>query len=111
MGGAYDVGLQRIGWVISFLTDWIGDDGHLAEADIDVVAPNLVGDTTYISGEITDLWTDQNAFAAISITGQNQSGLVTTKGHAVVALQSTVLGAVKLPLFDGDPERWTSPPE
>jgi len=111
MGGAYDVGLQRIGWVISFLTDWIGDDGHLAEADIDVVAPNLVGDTTYISGEITDLWTDQNAFAGIFITGRNQSGLVTTKGHAVVALPSTALGAVKLPLFGGNPERWTSPPE
>lgn len=111
MGGAYDVGLQRIAWVIAFLTDWIGDDGHLAEADIDVVAPNLVGDTTYISGEITDLWTDQNAFAAISITGRNQTGLVTTKGHAIVALPSTALGAVKLPLFGGNADRWTSPPD
>jgi len=111
MGGAYDVGLQRIGWVISFLTDWMGDNSHLAEADIDVVAPNLVGDTTYISGEITDLWVDENTFARISIIGRNQTNRVTTKGHAVIALPSTEHGAVKLPLFGGDPDRWTSPTE
>lgn len=110
MGGAYDVGLQRIAWVIAFLTDWMGDDAHLAEADIDVIAPNLVGDTTYISGEITDLWFDENAFAAISIEGRNQKGKLTTTGSAMVALPSTEYGAVTLPLFGGDPDRWASPP-
>lgn len=109
MGGAYDVGLQRIAWVIAFLTDWMGDDAHLAEADIDVIAPNLVGDTTYISGEITDLWFDENAFAAISISGRNQNSKLTTTGRAVIALPSEKHGAIKLPLFGGDPKRWTSP--
>ena len=110
MGGAYDVGLQRIAWVIAFLTDWMGDDAHLAETDIDVVAPNLVGDVTYISGEVTDRWHDGNAFVAITIVGRNQSGIVTTKGHAIVALPSQQHGAVTLPLFDGDPDRWINPP-
>lgn len=110
MGGTYDVGLQRIGWVIAFLTDWMGDDGHLAETDVDVVAPNLVGDTTYISGEITERWIDENAFVSISLEGRNQSGTLTTKGHAVVALPSSEHGSVKLPLFNGDADRWTSPP-
>ena len=54
MGGTYDVGLQRIAWVISMLTDWMGDHGHLAEVDINVVAPNLVGDTTYVTGTVTN---------------------------------------------------------
>lgn len=110
MGGAYDVGLQRIGWVISFLTDWMGDDAHLAEVDVDVVAPNLVGDTTYISGEVTDLWIDDSAFVAISIEGRNQKGRTTTKGSAIVALPSSEHGKVKLPLFAGDRDRWTSSP-
>lgn len=110
MGGAYDVGLQRIAWVIALLTDWIGDDAHLAEADIDVVAPNLVGDITYFEGQVADRWHDENAFIAISLTGRNQTGRVTTKGTAIVALPSGETGAVKLPLFDGDRDRWTSPP-
>ncbi len=110
MGGTYDVGLQRIAWVIAFLTDWMGDDAHLAEADIDVVAPNLVGDTTYISGEISERWVDENAFVAISILGRNQLGKITTRGTAVLALPSSEHGAVKLPLFGGERDRWTSPP-
>ena len=32
MGGAYDVGLHRIAWVIEMITDWMGDSAHLAEA-------------------------------------------------------------------------------
>jgi hypothetical protein len=110
MGGAYDVGLQRIAWVIAVLTDWIGDDAHLAEADIDVVAPNLVGDITYFEGEVIDCWRDENAFVAISLTGRNQTGRVTTKGSAIVALPSDETGAVILPLFDGDRDRWTTAP-
>ncbi len=110
MGGTYDVGLQRIAWVVAYVTDWMGDDAHLAEADIDVVAPNLVGDTTYFSGVVTDRWYDENAFVDIAIEGRNQKGAVTTKGHVAVALPSTEYGAVRLPLFGGDGRRWTSPP-
>ena len=55
MGGAYDVGPHRISWLIAMLTDWLGDDGFLAELDVDVLRPNLVGDTTTLSGEVTAL--------------------------------------------------------
>jgi acyl dehydratase len=110
MGGAYDVGLQRIAWVIAILTDWIGDAAHLAEADIDVVAPNLVGDITYFEGEVVDSWHDENTFISIDLIGRNQAGRVTTKGRAVVALPSNEFGAVLLPLFNGDRNRWTATP-
>lgn len=109
MGGAYDVGLQRIAWVIAFMTDWMGDDAHLAEVDVDVLRPNLVGDTTTFSGTVTNRWRDGNTFVSIDIEGQNSSEAVTTKGTAVVALPSTQHGSVSLPLFGGDIGRWTNP--
>ncbi|MBQ30765.1 MAG: hypothetical protein CL434_13355 [Acidimicrobiaceae bacterium] len=110
MGGAYDVGLQRIAWVISVLTDWMGDDAHLAEADVDVLRPNLVGDTTYATATVIDRWFDENAFIAVEIEGRNQHRALTTKGRCLIALPSSQHGRVHLPLFGGDPERWTAPP-
>ncbi len=110
MGGAYDVGLQRIGWVIALLTDWMGDEGHLAEVDVDVLRPNLVGDSTYLSGVVTSTWVDENPYVAITIEGRNQHDVVTTRGKAIVALPSTAHGPVTLPLFGGDLNRWTAPP-
>ncbi|MDE0842044.1 MAG: MaoC family dehydratase N-terminal domain-containing protein [Porticoccaceae bacterium] len=110
MGGTYDVGLQRIAWVIAYVTDWMGDDAHLAEADIDVVAPNLTGDTTYISAEVTARWFDEHPFVELKITGHNQSDRITTTGSALVVLPSTQYGAVRVPLFQGHHERWTAAP-
>ncbi len=110
MGGAYDVGLQRIAWVISVLTDWMGDAGFLAEADIDVLRPNLIGDTTYATATVTDHWYDQHAFVGLEIEARNQYGDLTTKGGAIVALPSLEHGPVTLPLLDGDQGRWTAPP-
>jgi len=110
MGGTYDVGLQRIAWVIAFVTNWMGDDAHLAEADIDVVAPNLIGDITYISAEVTARWFDEHPFVELKITGHNQLGRVTTTGRALVVLPSTQYGAVLVPLFQGRSERWTAAP-
>ena len=111
MGGAYDVGLHRIAWAIAFVTDWMGDDAHLAEADIDVLRPNLVGDTTFFSGVVTAKWRNGQpdqilALVRLDIEGRNQSNVVTTRGSAVVTLPSSTHGPVLLPLLDGDRERW-----
>ena len=110
MGGAYDVGLHRIAWVISMLTDWMGDDAHLAEADVDVLRPNLVGDITYLSGIVTASWVDRHAFVAVDVEGRNQDDIVTTRGSAIIALPSSRYGPVSLPLFGGLADRWTSQP-
>ncbi len=109
MGGAYDVGLQRIAWVISVLTDWMGDSAFLAEADIDVLRPNLIGDTTYMLATVRDRWFDEHPFVALDIEAMNQHEDLTTKGTAVIALPSREHGPVELPLFGGDRTRWTAP--
>jgi acyl dehydratase len=106
MGGAYDVGPHRIAWLIAMLTDWLGDAGFLAELDVDVLRPNLVGDTTEFSGAVTTRWHDQAALIAIDLTGHNQRGELTTRGSATAALPSRDAGPVPLPLLGT-----LSPPE
>jgi len=106
MGGAYDVGLHRIAWVIEMLTDWMGDEGHLAEVDVDILKPNIVGHTTYFAAEVTSKWFDEHPFVALKIEGKNQFNEITTQGTAIVALPAEEHGPVSLPLFDGNPNRW-----
>ena len=111
MGGAYDVGLHRIAWVIEMITDWMGDNAHLAEVNVDVLRPNLVGHTTFFSAKITGKWFDQHPFVALEIEGRNQFDDLSTRGTALVALPSDEHGPVSLPLFGGDAERWTQNPD
>jgi acyl dehydratase len=103
MGGAYDVGLHRISWMIAMLTDWCGDDGFLAELNVDVLRPNLVGDVTTLAGHVSHCWVADNAYVRMQLEARNQHDVVTARGHAVVALPSRKHGAVGLPLFAGDP--------
>ncbi len=110
MGGAYDVGLHRIAWVIEMLTDWMGDNSHLAEVDVDVLKPNIVGHVTYLSAVITGRWFDEHAFIALDIEGKNQFNEISTKGTALIVLPSEKHGPVSLPLFGGDIGRWTKNP-
>jgi acyl dehydratase len=104
MGGAYDVGLHRISWFVAMLTDWMGDDGFLAELDVDVLRPNLVDDTTTLSGQVARTWLGEHAFVALNVEARNQHDVVTASGRALVALPSSERGPVSLPLFGGDPE-------
>ncbi len=52
MGGAYDVGPQRIAWAQHMLCNWIGDHGFLHRLDVSVRKPNLVGDTIWWRGTV-----------------------------------------------------------
>ena len=103
MGGAYDVGLHRISWIIAMITDWMGDDGFLAELNVDVLRPNLVGDTTTLRGSVTGTWVGAHPFVSLDLEARNQHDVVTASGQAVVALPSAEHGPVALPLFGGDP--------
>ena len=103
MDGAYDVGLHRISWFAAMLTDWAGDDGFLAQLDVDVLRPNLVGDRTRLSASVTSRLWDEQGFVALDLEARNQRDQLTAKGKALVALPSRKRGPVELPLFGGDP--------
>ncbi len=108
MGGAYDVGLHRISWIIALITNWIGDDGFLAEIDVSILKPNLVGNITEISGSVSKVWHDQHHFVRIEVEAKDQNDIISATGYAIVALPSSKSGAVQLPLFEGNIEHFNN---
>src|SRR4051812_45743559 len=90
MPAPYDYGAQRGGWATQLMTNWAGDDGWVAEVDVQYRGVNFLGDTLWIGGSVTEKWLDSAGigFAACSIEGINQRGDDVMPGRAVVALPS-----------------------
>jgi acyl dehydratase len=85
MARCYDFGAQRVSWIAHLLTDWIGDEGILTELEVRVRRPNFVGDTTWISGEVTARREDGDSVAAaVALSAVNQRGEQTVTGTAQV---------------------------
>ena len=102
MGGAYDVGPQRIAWAQHMLTNWIGDHGFLHKLAVDVRRPNMVGDTIWWRGEVVGKREAGGAkFVDLKVEARNQLDVLSADGTAVVALPSRDNvhgGPVPLPL-------------
>ena len=88
----------------------MGDDGFLAELDVSILKPNLVGDLTNISGYVSKIWEDSHCFVRIEIEAENQNKQITAAGYAIVALPSESKGPVQLPLFNSNIERFNDFP-
>lgn len=103
MGGAYDIGPQRISWAQHMLTNWYGDHGFLHHLDVAVRRPNIVGDTLWWRGTVTGKRSvGAHDFVDIAVTAHNQDQAVSANGTAIVALPSRKRGAVSLPIGPGD---------
>lgn len=85
---AYDYGPERISWIATMLTNWIGDHGFLEELYCEVRRFNLVGDVTYCEGKVTERSPIDAATGRIrlDIRARDQRGQVTALGWAVVRL-------------------------
>jgi len=85
---AYDYGPERISWLSVMLTNWIGDAGFLEELYCEIRRFNLVGDTTYCRGRITEkeLLPDGRGRVSLVIEAVDQRDTVTAKGFAKVVL-------------------------
>ncbi|MDP6708722.1 MAG: MaoC family dehydratase N-terminal domain-containing protein [Alphaproteobacteria bacterium] len=99
MGGAYDIGPQRIAWAQHMLTNWIGDHGFLHRLNVSVRAPNLVGSTIWWHGTV-EAKRRQGAVCLVDLKVEaiNQRQETSAFGTAVVALPSRAAGPVPLPL-------------
>jgi acyl dehydratase len=86
---ASDYGPQRICWVGQFLTDWMGDDGTLKKYSVQIRHPNIIGDSNIIRGTVTGKYTSEGEhLVECEMRVENQSGLVTAPGKALISLPS-----------------------
>ncbi|MGV3768764.1 MAG: FAS1-like dehydratase domain-containing protein [Sphingobium phenoxybenzoativorans] len=99
MGGAYDIGPQRISWAQHMLSNWMGDHGFLHKLDIAVRRPNLVGDTIWWRGCVTGKTVNgDHAVLELSLIATNQEGAESANGTATVILPSRDKGPVRWPV-------------
>lgn len=83
--GAYDYGPERVSWMGHVLTDWMGDDGFLAQLSVQVRRHNLIGDLVTCGGNVTAVDTDSGE-VSVQLHAHDQRGEESARGHAVVVL-------------------------
>ncbi|HJR18633.1 MAG TPA: MaoC family dehydratase N-terminal domain-containing protein [Actinomycetota bacterium] len=94
----YDYGALRETYLAHLLTDWIGDDGWLLRQHDEVRRFNYVGDTQFVTGEVTGKRLEgSSCLVEIEMRATNQRGEVTAPGNATVMLPSREHGPVVPP--------------
>lgn len=86
---AYDYGPERIAWMGSLVTNWMGDNAILRRLHVQVRRFNLVGDTTWCRGTVAGTRQEEGEHLVdIDVRAEDQRGELTAKGEATVALLS-----------------------
>jgi acyl dehydratase len=101
----YDYGQMRAAWVSHLLTNWIGDDGWLAEMDLQMRGFNYHGDVQRCTGTVTAKGVAAADVVSLDVSATSQRDETTTRGTAKVLLPSKTTGAVVLPVPDADLRR------
>ena len=88
--GAYDYGPERNSWLTHHITNWMGDDGILANHKCRIRRHNPEGDVLYIDGEVSNKFVDDKGRNCVEIThaAKNQDGELSIQGSAIVVLPS-----------------------
>ena len=87
--GAYDYGPERSSWLMHQLTNWMGDEGFLRQADCKIRRHNPAGDMLFIRAKVTKKYKDGERFL-VSITQEahNQNTELSVLGSGIVQLPS-----------------------
>jgi len=85
---AYDYGPERISWIATMLTNWIGDHGVLAELYCEMRRHNLIGDITHCRARITEIAAANDGWGDVrlDVEARDQRDELTAKGWAKVRL-------------------------
>ena len=95
---AYDFGVQRVAWLSSLMTNWMGDTGFLWKLRGELRRFNITGDTQWFRGKVARKYIDEGKYCVdIECRGVNQRGELTTPGSATVILPSKAHGLVVYP--------------
>lgn len=95
----YDYGIMRTLWTIQLASNWMGDAGMIHRVQSRVNRFNYIGDTTWITGKVTELIEDavDGPMARVSVVCTNQAGIETCTSDI----------DIKLPLDAGVPRAYS----
>lgn len=94
----YDYGALRETWLAQLVTDWGGDGCWIDALDVQHRKFNYIGDTTWLRGKVVGKRREgPRHLVDVEIRCENQRGMVTSPGTAVVAVPSRDGGPVVLP--------------
>ena len=85
---AYDYGPQRISWMATLVTNWMGDQGQLRHLSVQLRRPVLVGDAIWVRGTVRAKPTESvpDGVVELELTMTNQDEETVALGSARVAL-------------------------
>lgn len=101
MPAAYDYGSQRGGWATHFMTNYVGDDGFVAEMEFQYRSMNFIHDVTRITGKVVNKWRGKKTgtgFVEVEFHSINQRGEDIMPGRAWAALPSKETGPLVFPI-------------
>jgi acyl dehydratase len=95
----YDIGPMRYAMLAHYLTNFAGDDGWVYFARSEYRNFNYMGDSTWLTGTITDARVDETLgpLIEIDVRGVNQRGGENLLGRGIILVASKAHGPAKLP--------------
>ncbi len=87
---AYDVGVERHCWLVSLLTNWMGDEGWLKRCYAEYRQFVYLSDAVWLKGKVIKKYTDEHGEYCVDIEthGINQRSGDTIVGESTVILPS-----------------------
>jgi acyl dehydratase len=85
---AHDPGTDRISYLASLVTGWMGPAGELRALDVRLTEPHMMGDTSWCHGRVREARPPSARSGSVTVDLEivNQAGQPTAAGHAVVEL-------------------------
>jgi len=90
--GAYDYGPQRVSWLGTLMTNWMGDHGFLKRLKVQVARPGLYGDLTTYSGRLTARDEDTRTVTLEITVWSTLFALLLGLGAALLRLSDSMAG-------------------
>lgn len=85
--GAYDYGPERSSWLMHQMTNWMGDEGFLRQADCKIRRHNPAGDMLFIKAKVTKKYKEGDRhLVAITQEAYNQNNELSVLGSCIVQL-------------------------
>jgi hypothetical protein len=89
MPRGYGYGATMGAWIVDYLTNWGGEWSEVIHSKMSYRSPALLGDVTYLNGEVTKLGFEQETgapIATVTVTMTNQREEIMASGDAEIRL-------------------------